>query len=123
MKCANATAIRATLDLIERFDRADRTFFAAGEDDVTTLFAALAVHPAEPAIGASLGEIVAAIGSARPGADARRRRRASIRPSSAASPGDPELVEHAHAHGVEVVWTINDRTRSPSSSTGASTGS
>ena len=112
VKCANATAIRATLDLIERFDRADRTLLAAGEDDVMTLLrTALAVHPAEPAIGASLGEIVAAIGSALgqgpmpEGVDALQ-----IPAEFGGQPlATPELVEHAHAHGVEVhVWTIND---------------
>lgn len=112
VKCADAAAIGATLDLVERFDRADRTLLAAGEDEVMTLLRdALASHPAAPAIGASLGEIVATIGSALgrgpmpEGVDALQ-----IPPEFGGQPlATPELVAHAHAHGVEVhVWTIND---------------
>lgn len=112
VKCPDATAIRATLDLVERFDRADRTLLAAGEDDVMALLRTeLADHPVAPAIGASLGEIVAAIGSALgqgpmpEGIDALQ-----IPAEFGGQPlATPELVKHAHAHGVEVhVWTIND---------------
>ena len=112
VKCADPAAIRATLDLVARFDRADRTLLAAGEDDVMTLLrAALREHAVAPAIGASLGEIVQAVGSALgqgempEGVDALQ-----IPAEFAGQPlATPALVEHAHAHGVEVhVWTIND---------------
>lgn len=112
VKCADARAIRSTLDLVERFDRADRTLLAAGEDDVMALLrAALTEHPVVPALGASLGEIVAAVGSALgqgdmpDGVDALQ-----IPAEFAGNPlATPALIDHAHAHGVEVhVWTIND---------------
>lgn len=112
VKCPDPAAVRATLDLVARFDRADRTLLAAGEDDVMRLLrAALAAHRVRPAIGASLSEIVAAIGSALgkgpmpDGVDALQ-----IPPEFGGQPlATRELVEHAHANGVAVhVWTIND---------------
>lgn len=112
IKCHDQAAIRATLDLIERFDRSDRTLLAAGEDDIMRdLRTALAKHPAEPAMGASLAEIVACIASALadtpppPGVMALQ-----IPPDFAGRPlATAELIAHAHAHGVAVhVWTVND---------------
>ena len=112
IKCRDQAAIEATLDLIDRFDRSDRTLLAAGEDEIMRdLRRAVARHPAAPALGASLGEIVAAVGSALgrgPMPDGVMA--LQIPPDFANRPlATRELIEHAHAHGVEVhVWTIND---------------
>lgn len=112
VKCPDEAAIAATLDLVARFDRADHTLLAAGEDEVMTrLRRALAAHPVAPAVGASLAEIVAAIASALgrgampEGVDALQ-----IPAEFGGQPlATPVLIEHAHAHGVEVhVWTVND---------------
>jgi len=112
IKCAGVDGIRATLDLVERFDRSDRTLLAAGEDDIMRdLRAALPLRKTRPAIGASLQEIVAAVTSALTG---------SVMPAGVmalqipATFGDKplatrEFVEHAHENDVQVhVWTVND---------------
>jgi glycerophosphoryl diester phosphodiesterase len=112
IKCAGAQGIRATLNLIERFERADRTLVAAGEDVIMRdLRTALATHRARPAIGASLSEIVAAVSSAINGSDMPEGVMALQIPSMFG--GKPlatrEFVEHAHANDVQVhVWTVND---------------
>lgn len=112
IKCHDEAAIRATLDLVERFERSDRTLLAAGEDGIMKdLRAALARHPATPAMGASRGEIVAAIASALEGGPMPEGVMAlQIPPSFADRPlATRELVEHAHANAVEVhVWTVDD---------------
>ncbi len=112
VKCADEAAIATTLELVERFDRAARTLLAAGEDEVmASVRRALAARPVAPAVGASLGEIVAAIGSALGQGEMPAGVDALQIPSEFAgqSLATPELVAHAHAHDVEVhVWTIND---------------
>lgn len=111
IKCGDPETIRATLELIERFDRADRTLLAAGEDDVMRLLRAeVSAHRVEPALGASLSEIVDAIGSALgTGPMPSGVMALQIPPDFAGQPlATRELIDHAHAHGVEVhVWTIN----------------
>jgi glycerophosphoryl diester phosphodiesterase len=112
IKCPGAAGIRATLDLIERFDRADRTLLAAGEDPIMQdLRTALAAHTIRPAIGASLHEIVAAVSSALDDGEMPVDVMALQIPSTFANKplATRELVEHAHANEVQVhVWTIND---------------
>lgn len=112
IKCRDAAAIEVTLDLIERFDRSDRTLLAAGEDDIMRdLRLAVARHAAEPAMGASLGEIVAAVASALGRGPMPEGVMALQIPADFADRplATRELIEHAHAHGVDVhVWTIND---------------
>jgi glycerophosphoryl diester phosphodiesterase len=111
IKCEGVEGIRATLDLVERFDRADRTLLAAGEDIVMkSLREELARRDVRPAVGASLGDILAAISSALEGGPMPAGVMALQIPATFA--GRPlatrELVEHAHAHDVQVhVWTIN----------------
>ncbi len=112
IKCPEPAAIEATLDLVERFGRADRTLLTAGEDPIMqALRSALPHRSIRPATGASLSEIVAAVGSA--------LGQGSMPPDVMALQipadfgGQPlatrALVEHAHAQGVEVhVWTINE---------------
>lgn len=112
IKCRDRAAIGATLDLIERFDRSDRTLLAAGEDDIMRdLRRATAGHSARPAMGASLGEILAAISSALGRGPMPEGVMALQIPSEFAQRplATTELIEHAHAHDVAVhVWTIND---------------
>ena len=114
IKCRSEAAIEASLDLIERFDRSDRTLLAAGEDDIMRdLRRVVARHAAEPAMGASLGEIVASVASALGrGSMPEGVMALQIPPDFAERPlATTELIEHAHAHGVDVhVWTINDLT-------------
>ena len=112
IKCAGAQGIRATLNLIERFERAGRTLIAAGEDAIMRdLRRALATHRVRPAVGASLNEIVVAVASAVNGSDMPEGVMALQIPATFA--GKPlatrEFVEHAHASDVQVhVWTVND---------------
>ena len=112
IKCEGAEGIRATLDLVERFDRADRTLLAAGENVIMKdLRTALATHPIRPALGASLSEIVAAISSALEGSPMPEGVMALQIPSTfgEAALAAEAFIGHAHAHGVQVhVWTIND---------------
>jgi len=112
IKCRSLSAIQTTLDLVERFDRSDRTLLAAGEDDIMRdLRRAVSRHTAEPAMGASLGEIVAAITSALGQGPMPEGVMALQIPAEFADRplATTELIEHAHAHGVDVhVWTIND---------------
>jgi glycerophosphoryl diester phosphodiesterase len=112
IKCEGAVGIGATLDLVEHFDRADRTLLAAGENAIMRdLRRALESRSIAPAVGASLEEIVAAVASAVGGSPMPSGVMALQIPSSfAGNPlATPEFVAHAHAHGVEVhVWTVND---------------
>jgi glycerophosphoryl diester phosphodiesterase len=112
IKCAGAIGSRATLDLVERFDRADRTLLTAGEDDIMQdLHAALENHKIRPALGASLHEIVAAVASALDGSEMPPGVMALQIPSTFADEplATREFIEHAHANDVQVhVWTIND---------------
>lgn len=112
IKCPGEAGIQATLDLIERFDRSDRTLLAAGEDEIMRdLRAALTTHPVAPALGASLHEIVATIASALNGSPMPEGVMALQVPATFADKPlvTQAFVDHAHAHGVEVhVWTIND---------------
>ena len=111
IKCSSKEAIRATLDLVERFERADRTLLAAGEDEIMRkLRRQLSERAVKPALGASLAEIVASIRSALDGTPMPPGVMAlQIPPDFAGNPlVTPALVDYAHAHDVEVhVWTIN----------------
>lgn len=112
IKTPDPAAIEATLDLIEHFERAERTLIVGGEDEVMKpLREALARRSVRPATGASLGEIVAAIGSALGRGPMPEGVMALQIPAEfgGAPLATRELVDHAHAEGVEVhVWTIND---------------
>lgn len=112
IKSADPRATAATLDLVARYDRAERTLLTAGEDPVMRILReALGRHAVVPAVSACLGEIVAAIQSALTGDPMPEGVMAlQIPPVFAERPlVTRELVEHAHGHGVAVhVWTIND---------------
>jgi glycerophosphoryl diester phosphodiesterase len=112
IKSPGVEGIRATLELVERFERAERTLLAAGENEIMRdLRAELTTHEIRPATGASLAEIVASVSSALEGSPMPEGVMALQIPADFA--GRPlatrEFIDHAHAHGVEVhVWTIND---------------
>ena len=112
VKSDDPRAIAATLDLVEKFGRADRTLLAAGENPIMeALRSALLSHCVRPALGASIAEIVEAVKSAADGSSMPAGVTALQVPADFG--GNPlvtrAFVDHAHAHGVEVhVWTIND---------------
>ncbi len=112
IKCPGAEGIRATLDLVERFGRGDRTLLAAGEDEIMQdLRHALKTHEVRPALGASLREVVQTVASALDGGKMPPGVMALQIPPSF---GDQalatrEFVDHAHANGIQVhVWTVNE---------------
>ena len=111
IKAEDEHLIEAVLDLIA--DRADRTLVAAATDPcMARLRAALARRSFEPAMGASLGDVVgyvkAAIGQ---GERPTEPMALQIPPMFSGRPlVTPELISFAHEHGVHVhVWTINER--------------
>jgi glycerophosphoryl diester phosphodiesterase len=112
IKSEDPRATRATLDLVQRFDRADRTLLAAGENPIMEILRdALSRHPVRPAVGASLAEIVQAVASATSGAAMPEGVMAlQVPPSFMGNPLiTPAFVDHAHDHDVQVhAWTIND---------------
>lgn len=111
IKWPGEAILRETLRLIARFDRAERTLLTAGEDDVMRgLRAAVAASGLHPALGASPAEVLAVIASA------QGKGPMPIGVMALQIPAEfdahplvtPPLLEHAHAHGVEVhVWTVN----------------
>lgn len=112
IKAGGERAIDETLRLVARFDRADRTLLTSGEDAIMApLRRRVAASGLEPALGASLSEILAVIRSALDGTPMPDGVMALQIPAEFAGRPlvTPALVEHAHAHGVEThVWTIND---------------
>jgi glycerophosphoryl diester phosphodiesterase len=112
IKSDDPRAIAATLDLVARFERADRTLLAAGENSIMeALRTALRPHSIRPAIGASLAEIVQAVGSAVSGTPMPEGVMAlQVPPTFMGKPlVTREFVDHAHARDIEVhVWTVNE---------------
>ena len=112
IKTADPRAVRATLDLVERFDCSARTLLAAEQDPIMKeIREMLTVHPAAPARSACVGEVVAAVRSAVSGEPMPPGVMALQVPPSfmGESLVTRELVDHVHARGVEVhVWTINE---------------
>lgn len=111
IKCEGDAVLRETLRLIERQGRADRTLLTAGDDPTMRgLRRAVAGSGLQPALGACLGEILAVIASALRGQPMPAGVMALQIPAEFAGRPlvTPALVEHAHAHGIEIhVWTIN----------------
>ena len=112
IKCPEPSTLRATIELVERYGRADRTLLTAGEDEIMRgLRSATSSLSDGPALGASLGEIVAAISSAL--GDGPMPDGVMALQIPADFGGRPlvtrALVEHAKASEVAVhVWTINE---------------
>jgi glycerophosphoryl diester phosphodiesterase len=111
IKCDGRAVLERTLELVARFDRADRTLLTAGEDAIMRdLRAAVGASGLRPALGASVAEILAVIASALRGEPMPTGVMALQIPAEFG--GRPlvtrALVDHAHAHDVEIhVWTIN----------------
>jgi glycerophosphoryl diester phosphodiesterase len=112
IKTDDPRATAATLDLVQRYDRAERTLLTAGEDGVMGILReALLGHPAVPAVGACLAEIVRAVQGATDGSPMAEGVMALQIPATFSGRPlvTPELVDYAHARGVSIhVWTIND---------------
>jgi len=103
--------VESVIALIAEHDRADRTLLAAGEDDV---MARIRVETrrarVQPAIGASLGDVLGFVQAAVAGRAPESELMALQIPSEFAGRPliTPQLVDHAHAHGVVIhAWTIN----------------
>ncbi|MFO0687592.1 MAG: glycerophosphodiester phosphodiesterase [Myxococcota bacterium] len=111
IKCAGPELLRETLDLVARHGRAERTLLTAGEDPIMAdLRRMVSASGLAPALGASLADVLAVIASALEGRPMPRDVMALQIPATFAGRPlvTPALVDHAHAHGVEVhVWTIN----------------
>ncbi len=112
LKTDDARALRATLELVARFDRADRTLLTSGDDAImNALRRAVEASDVRPALGACFSEIVASVRSALgerempPGVMALQ-----VPPTFAGAPlVTRAFVEHARRNDVAVhVWTINE---------------
>ncbi len=104
--------IERTLAILRDHGREERTLLTAGDDPVMdALRAAVKTSGSRVALGASTGDVLrfvrCAIDRSPPPADVMALQ---IPAEFAGRPlVTPELVAHAHAHGVQVhVWTIND---------------
>ncbi|MDG2051711.1 MAG: glycerophosphodiester phosphodiesterase [Myxococcota bacterium] len=112
LKAHDPSFIRHVVELIVEFDRESRTLLVAGEDRTQALLRqVLAETGAQPALGASLGDILEVVKSAVEGRRPETDSMALQIPRTFAGQPlvTPELVQHAHDHGIAVhVWTIND---------------
>ncbi|MEE3330596.1 MAG: glycerophosphodiester phosphodiesterase [Myxococcota bacterium] len=112
IKAEDIGLVEAVFALIAEFDRADLTLLAAEKDEVMGRIHAEAKRTGvHPAIGASVGDVLAhvraAIANEPPASDAMALQipvefggRTLI---------TPELLKHAHQHGTVVhAWTINE---------------
>ena len=106
------SCIRRTFALIAEHDRANRTLLAAeGDDLMARIHAETQRTRILPAIGASVGDVLAFVRAAVAGDPPKSEAMALQIPSEFGGRPliTPELVAHAHAHGVVVhAWTIND---------------
>ena len=112
IKSESAELVAAVVELVQQFDREDRTLLTAGEDPIQALLREeLARTGAKPALGASLADILEVIRSAQAGTAPQTDSMALQIPRLF---GDaplitPLLLEHCRHHEIEVhVWTIND---------------
>lgn len=112
LKCGGARIVTETLRLVARARRDARTLLTAGEDPLMAeLRRGVAASGLRPALGASLADVLAVIGSALADKPMPPDVMAlQIPPEFAGKPlVTPALVDHAHAHGLEVhVWTLNE---------------
>ncbi len=100
------------LQLIEASGRQDRTLLTAGEDSIMrTLRQALAGSAVQPALGASVADILTVVRSAVAGEapDTDSMALQIPREFGGGQLVTPELIKHCHAHGIQVhVWTVNE---------------
>ncbi len=107
-----AAAVVATIDLIEKFERADRTLLAAADDEtMASVRARLRERGVHAAVGASTGEVLAFIRAAQAGSPPDPGVMALQIPTEFGGQPliTPELIARAHAHEIAVhAWTINE---------------
>jgi len=115
LKATDPALAHDTLAMIRRHGREDRTLVAGAEDETLAILrSAIARTGISPAVGASVGDVLAFVRSALaheappPGPMALQ-----VPPDfSGAALVTPAFVAHAHAHGLFVhVWTVNDEAR------------
>jgi glycerophosphoryl diester phosphodiesterase len=104
--------VERTLEVVREAEREALTLLTAAED---ALMARLRAHVADGrrpvAVGAATGDVLDFVRSAVDGSRPRPGPMALQIPAEFAGRplATPELVRHAHAHGVQVhVWTVND---------------
>ena len=112
LKRCDPELVGATLALVRKHGREDLTLLAAGSDDAMSLLRRELAHSAlGVATGASVGEVIGFVRAA------VERREPLAGPLALQIPAEfagrplvtPELVAHAHAHGVQIhVWTVNE---------------
>lgn len=112
IKTAENDVVARVLEGVAERDRADRTLLTAGDDAIMQqLREEIAKRGVEVATSASLSEVVSVVRSAVQGAAPPSEIQALQIPAAF---GDaelvtPELVSHAHHHGIVIhVWTVND---------------
>jgi glycerophosphoryl diester phosphodiesterase len=105
--------IEGTLRALAETGREKTCLLAAAEDDtMASVRAALPVQGVAPALGASVGDVVAYLRAAANGTSPPPEPMALQVPASFGGNAlvTPELVACAHRHEVQVhVWTVNDR--------------
>lgn len=105
-------SVEAAVEVVVRNGREDLTLLTAGESDLMDRLRAHVEAKGVPvALGASLADIVEVLRSAQEGRPPETRSMALQIPSEFGGRPlvTPELVEHAHVHGIQVhVWTINE---------------
>lgn len=113
LKAADPALVDRALEIVARLGRADRTLLTAEKDEVMAHLRARLDDRGSPRVaqGASVGDVLGFVRGALEGRAPPRGPMALQIPAEFA--GGPlvtrELVDHAHAHGVQVhVWTIND---------------
>lgn len=112
IKGKSAQLVSAVVALVLEFDREDRTLLTAGEDDTQALLREeLRKTRAQPALGASLSDILDVVRSAQSKTAPQTDSMALQIPSlfGGAPLATAELIAHCHRYTIEVhVWTIND---------------
>jgi glycerophosphoryl diester phosphodiesterase len=104
--------VECTLEVVREAEREALTLLTAAEDALMArLRARLAGERRSVAVGAATGDVLDFVRSAVEGSRPRPGPMALQIPAGFAGRplATPELVRHAHAHGVQVhVWTVND---------------
>ncbi len=112
IKTEENDAVARVVELVASLGRADRTLLTAGDDAIMLrLRKEIAARGVAVATSASISEIVAVVRSAVDGGPPPSGIQALQIPTRFANAElvTPELVEHAHRHGIQIhVWTIND---------------
>jgi glycerophosphoryl diester phosphodiesterase len=112
IKTEDRALVERVVRLVEESGRQDITLLTSGENETMALLReALAHSSCSPAIGACLADILAVVNSALDGSPPATNSMVLQIPRAFAGNElvTPALVEHAHAHGIQIhVWTIND---------------